>query len=337
MAFSGRPTIDDVARHCGLSKATVSKALNASPESNLVSDVTRIRVVEVAKSLGYRPSWRAQILARQRTQTVAVVYSSQIGAVPRGVYWEIVDALENQLAKLEYSQVFVHAREADVRLETMLGDNRFDGVLSLGMIAPDVLSAIRRGRLPAVLINSPADASWCRVNVDDHQGATDAMRHLIGLGHRRIAYNGGEEVLNHPSAIARYETYRKCMTQAGLMPMENFIGTAAKFVDDLLAAKDRPTAILDFGHWSAIEILQSLWRRGVRVPQDVSIATFNDTHPVAVVIPPLTTVSLPAWDIAVQAVKLLMAHIAEPDLDPETFTLKETLIVRESTAPPATK
>src|SRR5947208_15888651 len=165
-----RPNILDVANHCGLSKATVSKALNAPADSKLVSAKTRARVQAAVQKLGYHPNWRAQALARRRSQAIAITYSSPVGAVPRGVYWEVVDGLEKQLVEHNYTPTFLHLRRAEERVEQMLGDGRFDGCISLGLIAPTQLNMLRRHSVPSVLINSDADATSSRVNPNDDQG-----------------------------------------------------------------------------------------------------------------------------------------------------------------------
>lgn len=331
---AARPTILDVAHHCGLSKATVSKALNAPAGAKLVSDETRARVQDAVKQLGYRPSWRGQVLARRRSQAIAVTYSSPTGAVPRGVYWEIVDGLEKQLVEREYIPTFLHVRRAEERVEQMLSDGRFDGCISLGLIAPSVLAMLRRHQIPSVLINSGADETWSRVNPNDGQGGAAAMAHLIGQGHRRILYYAGQALLDHPSAVAREGAYRRCMSEAGLEPLPAFVGAPDALVEHIKkSGAAAPTAVVDFEHWSAIRLLQALWRGGVHVPSDISLVTFNDTHPVADVIPPLTTVALPGQAMAVRAVEMLMRQLEEPEREPETVVLDETLVVRESTAP----
>src|SRR3954452_1669375 len=301
-----RSSIVDVANHCGLSKATVSKALNAPADSKLVSARTRERVQDAVKKLGYRPNWRAQALARRRSQAIAITYSAPVGAVPRGVYWEIVDGLEKKLVERDYIPTFLHLRRAEERVEQMLSDGRFDGCISLGLIAPTVLNMLRRHKVPSVLINSGADATWSRVNPNDDQGGAEAMAHLLGQGHRRILYYAGEFILDHPSAVLRQGAYRRCMRDAGLDPLPAFVGTADMLLDHIQrSGRSSPTAIIDFEHWSAIRLLQALWRRGIRVPGDISLITFNDTHPVADLTPPLTTVALPARAMAEQAVEML--------------------------------
>jgi DNA-binding LacI/PurR family transcriptional regulator len=170
--------------------------------------------------------------------------------------------------------------------------------------------------------------------VDDENGTRAVMRHLLSLGHKRIAFNLGETPPAHFSVSIRAATYQLCMREAGLTPEEPFVGPIDQFVRRMIADPNRPTAILDYEHWSAVRLLQELWRNGLRVPDDISVATFNDTYPVMEVIPPLTTVALPTIQIAEHAVRLLLERIEQPQTPAETIVLQESLVVRESTAAP---
>lgn len=333
-ARRARPTLLDVARHLGLSKATISKVLNMPPEQCPVAQTTRQRVLEAVAELGYRPSFQARALANRRTQMVAIAYEAPLGAVPRGVYWDIVDRLDELLGQAGLCPTFVHTHGRHRNAADMLGDQRFDACLSLGTLPPRVLEVLRAEQLPTVLINAEADASWTCVNVNDVGGAELVMKHLLALGHKRIAYNAGRYANTHPSAIDRATTYTRMMHEAGLEPDKPFIGPVDEFVERCINGPYKPTAILDFEHWTAVIVLQRLWRRGVRVPDDVSVATFNDVYPVTLTIPPLTTVRLPSEGIAKHAAEQLIARIADPLLPPEHIVLDETLIIRESTAPP---
>ena len=331
-AAKGPPTIDEVARICGVSKGTVSKALNG--RMHLVSKATRDEILRVANDIGFKPSWRARVLANKRSQMIALLHSSPNSSLPRTVYWEICDRLDELFRRQGYSITYIGGRETFSAFEQVLTDGRFDGVLGLGVLDAAVLGLIQERNLPCVLINTGAGAEWTRVGVDDAGGTREAMNHLLSLGHRRIAFTSTHK-LDHPAWPLRYGTYRQCMTDADLTPIDAFVGPGSGFVDYFKAQPkdERPTAVLDFSHWSAISLLQWLWRADLRVPQDISVVTFNDAYPVTETIPPLTTVALPSHAMADHVAKLLMERIEDPDQPPETITLPERLVVRESTAP----
>jgi len=299
-----------------------------------IKEETRLRILRVVEEMGYRASWRGQMLAKSRTQTIAVVNAAPFGAVPRGVYWEIVNHVEMQLGQFDLSPTFLHIKDHEERFDRMLGDARFDGCLSLGLFSPKVLDILRRNKVPTVLINAEADPAWTCVNVDDESGTRAVMRHLLSLGHKRIACNLGETPPAHFSVSIRAATYEQCMREAGLIPEEPFVGPVEQLVGRVLASSNGPTAILDYEHWSAVRLLQALWRKGVRVPDDISVATFNDTYPVTEVIPPLTTVALPTKQIAEEAVRLLLESIEQPLKPLKSVVLQESLVVRESTSAP---
>jgi len=328
-----RPTLADVARRVGVSKSAVSQTVNWEPgRATTIKEETRKRIMRVVEEMGYRPSWRGQVLAKQRSQAVAVVYSAPLGAVPRGVYLEIVDHIEMQLGKVDLCPTFVHIKDHSERFDRLMGDARFDGCLSLGVLSSEVLDILRENRVPTVLINSDADESWTRICVNDVAGTRLVMQHLLSLGHKRVVYYSGSIPPPHGSVEIRSSTYQRCMLEAGLQPQGPFVGPTDRFVEQIFKLSDPPTAVLAFDHWCAVTLLQALWRKGLRVPDDISVATFNNTYPVAEVIPPLTTVSLPAGQMAEHAVRLLLERIERPETPPETIVLQEGLVVRESTA-----
>jgi LacI family transcriptional regulator len=328
-----RPTLADVARRCGLSKAAVSLAVNHSPDRpSTLKEETRQRIVRIAEEMGYRASWRGRVLASRRSQMIAVAYAH---ALPQGVYTEIGSRIDEELNRLGYAPIFVRVREGDDRFERMLDDQVFDGCLSMASLSESAMRLLRGHHVPTVRINAAPDASWPCVNVNDGAGTTAAMQHLYELGHRRIAYYGGEQP-PHPSVVVRAATYQQFMRDAGLEPGEPFTGPADRFAERVRPGGEFPaTAVLTFDHRPAIALMNQFWRRGVRVPHDVSLVTFNDTYPVDQLTPPLTVVALPVREIAQNAVRLLMERIAGAGAaEPETVLLPERLIVRESTAAP---
>jgi DNA-binding LacI/PurR family transcriptional regulator len=195
-----RPSLADVARHVGVSKSAVSQTVNWEPgRITTIKEETRQRILRAVQEMGYRANWRGQVLANQRSQAIAVVYSAPLGAVPRGVYLEIVDHIEMQLGKIDLCPSFVHVKDHWERFDRLMGDRRFDGCLTLGLLSSEVLEIVRKNQIPTVLVNSDADDSWTRVNVDDENGMRLMMQHLLSLGHKRVVYNAG---LNPPPHIS---------------------------------------------------------------------------------------------------------------------------------------
>lgn len=335
IGLKGRATISDVARHCGLSKATVSKVLNLPPDQCPIAEPTRAKVLASVEALGYRPSWQGRMLSAKRTGMIAIVNADPYGALPRGQYWEIVDILDELLAAAGLVPTFIHTYAGNPRAIDMLADQRFDGCLSLDAQPKAVLDVLRQQNTPTVLVNADVDSSWTHLSFDDKAGTELLMRHLIALGHRRIAYNAGRRVNTHSSAILRAATYAQCMRDAGLEPDKPFIGPVSDFIDQAVNGPYRPTAIVDYEHWTAVHDLQQLWRRGLRVPDDMSVATFNDTYPVALTVPPLTVTATPVKEVTTKAVRWLIELIENPGLEPRSELVAEQLIVRESTAAPS--
>src|SRR5271163_278942 len=258
-----RPTLADVARRVGVSKSAVSQTMNWEPgRATTIKEETRQRILRAVQEMGYRPSWRGQVLAKQRSQAIAVVYSAPLGAVPRGVYLEIVDHIEMQLGKMDLCPSFLHIKKGSERFDRLMGDSRFDGCLTLGVLSSDVLDVLRKNRVPTVLINSDADESWTRVLVNDEQGTHLVMQHLLSLGHKNIAYHVGQNAPANKSAEIRLATYQKCMLEAGLKPHQPFVGPPERFVEYILNP-NAPTAVLVFDHWGAVRLLQDLWRKGL--------------------------------------------------------------------------
>src|SRR5580704_15522688 len=140
-----RPTLADVARRVGVSKSAISQTLNWEPgRSTTIKEETRQRILRTVEEMGYRPSWRGQVLAKQRSEAVAVVYSAPLGAVPRGVYLEVVDRIETYLSKSGLCPTFVHIKDHSERFDRLMSGARFDGCLSLGLLDPAVLDVLRK-------------------------------------------------------------------------------------------------------------------------------------------------------------------------------------------------
>ncbi|TDB78634.1 LacI family DNA-binding transcriptional regulator [Micromonospora sp. KC721] len=348
--------IDDVARLAGVSTATVSRALRGLPT---VSAATRQRVLAAAEKLEYAVSPSASRLAGGRTGTVAVV-------APRLTRWffaTVVEAIEEFLHEAGYDLLLYNlgGRE-QVRQRVLRTANlhkRADAIMLVATpLGPADLTALAQLDLPGITISSGGDVpGWPCVRIDDVAAARTATRHLLDLGHRRIAHISGDpdDELAFTTHLDRRRGYREALRAAGVVPdpsldVESTFSLAggARATAELLARGEPPTAIFASCDEMAMGALSALRDAGLRVPQDVSVIGIDD-HDLAGVLG-LSTIAQPAAEQGRLAARLLLdplgAYHGEPypgpapapptDADGTTrpVILPTRLVVRESTAPP---
>jgi LacI family transcriptional regulator len=335
-----RPTINDVARQSGVSKATASKALSLPPERCPVSKTTREHVLQVAGQMGYRPNWRAKALADGRSHTIGLLYQGPYPWYLNGVYGAMIQSFALTLQSQGFHLLFVPI-EGDGSWEHMLLDRRLDGCVVADWIPDAVAQILASAQMPVVLLNLQSTLPYPTVVPDDHNGAMLLTRHLQQLGHRHIVFYEQPGEGTHFSRAARRAGFQQAMREAGLRKSAREVQIApAQFAGQLQktlrkATTSRPTAIITYADSDAMELLHALWQHAIRVPADVSLATFNDVHPLHLLTPPVTAVHIPAEEIGRQGAEILLRQIFDatpPDVP--SLVLPETLTLRASTAPP---
>jgi len=331
-----RPTIRDVAHMCGVSKSTVSVILNDSPASNRVPADTQQRVRDAAVQLGYRPSWRARALANRRTHTIGVLYAPPMPLIVRGNYEGIMAGINETLSTSGYHMMFVPLGEDPSAWGEMLMDQRMDGCLVVSRFYEPLAALLRQTRMPVALVNADTNLSVPVCVADEFDGSAQNTQHLLDLRHERIAFFLGKQP-NHYSVTQRVSGYEETMKRAG---KAQHVCVVTEMLADFAAAiaatepSRRPTAVIVYTHYAAITLLRLFWEAGIRVPQDISVATFSNSYPVAEVIPPLTTVALPTEEMGRTAAEMVLEQIRTGgEAPPRRVVLSETLIVRQSTAP----
>jgi LacI family transcriptional regulator len=180
---------------------------------------------------------------------------------------------------------------------------------------------------------NPAD--WGRILLDQRMdGALQNTRHLLSLGHRNIAFLIGPQP-PHYSVHQRQDGYQAAMRDAGADKYIRVINsTPDEFVRQFRDDPNRPTGVVVYTHYMAVNLLRVLWEQGLGVPKDLSVVTFTNAFPVEDVIPPLTTIALPTEEMGRAAAKMVLDQIETGGPPPKRrLVLKETLIVRKSTAP----
>jgi LacI family transcriptional regulator len=332
-------TLSDVATMAGVSVSAVSRVLTGAADAR-VSDATRKRITDAARELDYRPNYAARALKFSRTNVVALVVPDLTNAIVS----ELMRGVEDEGYDQKYMVLLARAESEleEYALPRLIKEGRIDGALvqAADAMEPAELSEQIDSRLPVVYVNSnhPADGGY--VDLEDELGTRIATRHLIGQGHKRIAFVGGL-----PSSVTgrrREQGFRDEMASARLPVDERFVtslgyelvvGRAA--VGPLLDADARPTAIVVANINAAFGVLLELRSRGVSVPHDVSVVAIHDAWTADNSWPPLTTVKMPRYELGRRAMAALYDRIhggTVPRLvvsDPAP-----QLIIRESTVAP---
>jgi len=328
-------TIQDVANAAKVSKATVSRVLNGT---TAVHPNKRRAVLEAAERVGFEPNVFARSLASGRSMTIGVL--TQLIGSP--FYDAISQGVIAGLGGSGYSPIFVdgqwqHSSEV-AAIRALLG-RRVDGLVLIGGDVPGDELAALCGGLPTVVVarELPADEHHC-VFVDNVEGGYRAAKHLIEHGHREIAMIRGVE--HHPDAIDRFSGYEIALREAGIEPDPELMlkgdftaESGVRGIDALLDSDKRFTAVFAANDMTAFGARLALHRRGLRVPEDVSIVGFDDQAEAAFMAPPLTTIRQPAREMGNQASRTLLALIGGEPFEPQP--LDTELRVRESVARPA--
>jgi DNA-binding LacI/PurR family transcriptional regulator len=306
------PTIRDVARHSGLSVATVSRVLNDMP---IVSEEKRDRVRRAVDELGFRRSATARNLSLGRSQTVGVV--APFFTTPSVV--ERLRGISERLAEHGYDLMLFDVETPGQRTDALRDfaqRDRVDGLLVISLpLADDEVDALLRDDLPVVLIDI-GHPGLPHVMIDDVRGGELAADHLLAKGHRRIGFIG--DVPTNPfgftSSERRREGLRRALRAAGIDPIDRLERRgvhgrepARELALELLGLDEPPTAIFAACDVQAFGALEAADALGLRVPEDLAVIGFDDVEMAATV--GLTTVRQPLREGGARGAELLLAAI----------------------------
>lgn len=339
--MDNRPvTARHVARRAGVSVATVSHYLNG--RFSEMSPATRERVRAAIEQLGYRPNELARSLVRRRTATIGLIISS----LTNSLYPQVVLGAEAACRRAEYSMLLADAPDlaSERRAIELMQRKRVDGLVLFSVsylgIANDHVFAAQEEGTPVVVINRdlPPDAPVSQVQFNNFRGAYLATKHLLQLGHRRIALV--THPLNRFTAIARRAGYVAALAEAGLEEDPALVVSGEySFESGYEAARSllsrRPSALLVASDVMAVGALRALRDAGVRVPADLSVVAFGNPDYVQYATPALTTVDLPIAEAGTTAVELLLERVRDPAAPVQTRVLQPRLLIRETTGPPS--
>lgn len=333
-----RRSMRHVAQAAGVSLATVSNVLN-NPE--LVSEETRRKVEAAIHRVGYVPNNAARRLRGAPSSLVGVVTPD----LANPFYTEVCRGVEDRLLQ---DECMLMACSTDVQLSRErhylreLEKHGVRGVL-VTPIEPDLapLLALARRGTPVVLLDHRTDGRLCSVSMNNLWGGEQAGRHLIELGHRRIAMLGA--AVETQQTAERRAGVCKAFQDAGLdpdrgvldvrVPPPDVVAAAEAALDDVLAGPEPPTAIVCCNDLAALGVVNGLRERGIAIPQDISVVGYDDAVFAAQLAPPLTTVWQPKRELGRAAAEMLLDE-GRPGHRHQNLIYRPRLVVRGSTAPP---
>jgi LacI family transcriptional regulator len=330
-----RVTIDDIARHAGVTKTTVSRALNDRPD---VNPETRDRIAEIAERLGYVPSATAKVLRTGRSHSMGMALPSftwpGILEILRGVS-DVLDGLGYQIALFPLNRGEEAERDLVFRVMPSMPLDGLILILPPGMLR--YVGELASRGVPVVLIDDRVehrDRDFPSVGTTNVTGAQVLTRHLLQLGRRQIAIITGPD--EQDVSKNRLEGYRMALEEAGLPFREELVvrgnfeppsGSAA--AQSLLASGVPFGAIFASNDQMALGALRTLHAAGVRVPRDVALAGFDDDVAGRFTIPALTTVHQPLYEMGSAAARTVVAA-AEGQPIERHIEIPARLVVRES-------
>jgi LacI family transcriptional regulator len=332
-------TIRDVARLAGVSTMTVSRVVN---NSGYTSQVARGRVERAIAELGYVPNAVARHLRSNRTKTIALVLSD----ITNPFFTTIARGVEDVAGPRGFGVMFCNTDESESEERDylqMLIQRQVDGVLLVpASKSLEPLRLLRAQQVPVVVLDRRvASRVVDQVRTDSVLGAYTLVRHLVDLGHRRIAILTGKRAIS--TAVDRVAGYERALHEVGVALDSRLVryggfGLAGgyRMAQEVLAATPRPTAMFAANNFVGFGALRAIRDAGLRVPDDVSLVCFDDIPEEWVIDPFFTVMDQPAYEMGRQAAELLFERLdGRGSKQPRAIVLPGQLIVRRSTAPPA--
>jgi DNA-binding LacI/PurR family transcriptional regulator len=329
-----QPSIKDIARLARVSHPTVSRALQNSP---LVNPQTAAKIRKIADEAGYRASAVARGLVTRRTRTIGLVVTT----VADPFASEVVCGVEQTANDHDYSVFLADSNADPVREKKVvqsLAERRVDGIIvTSSRVGALYLPLLKEMMVPIVLVNDQYPGAFVHsVMIANFEGMRAAAEHLIGLGHRRIAYLGDQ--FGYQSDVERLAGYRAALDAAEIREMPELVArgdgkaeAATEAMEKLLALAEPPTAVCCYNDMTALGAMRQIRAHGLRVPDDISVAGFDDLFFASYLQPPLTTVRQPMRRMGKLAMESLFTLMSGAESVVQ-IKVETELIVRESTA-----
>ena len=342
--LTDRLNISDIAEKAGVSRTTVSRVLNN--KSN-VDERTREKVLKVIEEVGYVPSSVARNLRQRRTNKIGLLLYAYVSGVhvpgmhiASEYYFEIIRGITLVAETADYNIILYSSLSSEGTLDNLnkiCGSGEVDGLILVGtgQMQP-VIDVLKNNKMPFVVANRLIeDPNVSFVGPDDEEGAYKATRHLIELGHERIAYLARPD--DEETNKNRLNGYKRALSEANILFTEDLVesasyewGSGERAIQSLIQ-KGNPSAVFAFNDTLAIDTVHACAEIGLRIPQDLAIIGFDDIHSSAVIEPSLSTIHQPLFEIGFKAMKILFTLIQDQDSRPVQIIVPLEVIKRQST------
>jgi len=329
-------TMKDIARKAGVSKSTVSRALNNDPRINAK---TRGRILKIAREMDYRPHKMARALAKKRTNIIGIMIPKTPRSVSDPFFLEFLGGIGAETSRKGFSLMLPIFERGDEReFKEFFSQNNVDGlILTEPEIRDKRISYLKSENIPFVFSGNPlveGDLAW--VDADNEKAAFKAVFHLIEKGHREIATIAGND--NLVAGVLRLEGYKKALKTAGIEISDDLIVFADfqeqggyNAVKSLLEKGQKFTALFAANDFMALGAMKAIKERGLSIPKDIAVMGFDGTFLSGHVEPPLSTVQLPIKDLGKNCAEIITSIINNGEGKNKGILLETKLLLREST------
>ncbi|QKS72543.1 LacI family DNA-binding transcriptional regulator [Paenalkalicoccus suaedae] len=338
--MSKKPTMQDVATHANVSIATVSYVLNGVKK---VSDKTKEKVFESIRELNYYPDSSAVSLSRRKSNLIGILIpmlgDSPAAMFKKNIYYnEFVSGIEVISRKNNYDTMISGVAEPE-DVKGWVKKRNLDGLIYIGELPENLYEELIQLDVPLVLIDTYAKeaANYNNVRIQDERGGYLATKHLIELGHTKVAFVP-TNLQTSPVDLHRMNGYRRALSESGIAFDEDLVFESydVKFeqpalVNRIVTADPAPTGIVTVSDVLAIGVINELKKLGKSVPDDYSVIGFDDLIISEYITPPLTTVRQDIFTKGRTAAELVIASIEEESHGHNTVVLPVELVEREST------
>lgn len=329
-----KPTIRDVAKHAGVSVATVSRYLNNSP---LIAPQSIEKVQAAIEELNYQPSMLARGLLHGNSRTIALaVDDSNVETYGNDYFLRIQYGLEHALARDGYYLMICHIGTKNVStLESIINENRIDGIVLLSeLVNAQILEVLHGSKIPFVIAGRCADVQTTWVDIDNINAGWCATERLLQTGATSVGFLTNS--FNKVFAAERYEGYRMCLKQAGLSVPVNAVAEGLLMASDVAAYVETHIENLCEAYVAsdsaiAFYFLRELQKRNVLVPSQIQVIGFDDGILAEVAEPPMTVVKIDVVNLGMAAAKMLIQQLQAGEQRPDNLLLPVSVTERGST------